>query len=141
MVGAQIKAEVADVIKHGRVRWFVIAFVAAGLLMSGFLWWQLSEITPDKWCQLAKQGSPELAGSCASILLRLLDLKDHTIIGLLFMLGLSFLSLAVVALGVHISAEGPAGLKTEVSAETTSVTDGSSVVEVPTPRSEERPEQ
>lgn len=141
MVAANIKAEVADVIKRGRVRWFVIAFVAAGLLMSGFLWWQLSEITPEKWCMLAKQGSPEMATACTSILLRLLDLKDHAILGLLFILGLSFLSLAVVALGVRISAEGPAGLKTEVGAETTTVTDGSSVVEVPTPPSEERSDQ
>jgi hypothetical protein len=130
---AQIKTEVVDTIKHGRVRWFVIAFVMAGFLMSALLWWQLSETTPAKWCMLAKQGSPELAGSCTSILLRLLDLKDHAIIGLLMILGISFLSLAAVALGVRISAEGPAGLKTEIGADKTTVTGGDSSVEVPTP--------
>jgi hypothetical protein len=137
---AEIKAEVIDTIKRGRVRWFVIAFVLAGFLMSAMLWWQLSETSPDKWCALAKQGSPELVGSCAAILLRLLDLKDHTIMGLMFILGLSFLSLAVVALGVRISAEAPTGLKTSIEADETVVTDGTSEVTIPTPTEERVPQ-
>jgi len=106
--------EVVDTVKNGRLRWFVVAFVLAGALMSVLLAWQLGETTPKNWCILAKQGSPELAGSCVTILLHLLDIKDHVVIGLLAIVGLSVLSLAVVALGVRISAEGPGGLKANV---------------------------
>lgn len=130
-----IKDQVLETAKHGRVRWFIIAFVVGGILMSALLAWQLAESSPRNWCVLAKQGSPELAGSCVAILIKLLEIKDHAVLGLLAIVGLSFLSLATVAMGVRITAEGPGGLKTDIGADKTTVTDGESVVQLPTPPS------
>lgn len=97
-----------------RVRWFVYAFVAAGALMTAMLGWQLFETTPARWCGIAKAGTPELANACVAVLLRLLDIKNDVVVGLLAITGLSVLSLAAVALGVRLGFTGPAGLSADV---------------------------
>lgn len=100
-----------------RLRWFIIAFVLSGLLMAGLLVWQLYETTPRVWCVLAKTGSPEMATSCVAILLKLLELKDHAVIGLLSIVGLSVLSLAAVALGVRLGFTGPGGVSANIESD------------------------
>lgn len=77
--------------------------------MSGLLVWQLWDVTPARWCAIA-QATDERANVCVAILLRLLDLKDHVVLGLLSIVGLTVLALAVVALNVRIGATGPAGI-------------------------------
>lgn len=125
---------VEPVIKS-RTRWFISAYVASGALMISLLAWQLFETTPARWCVLAKQGSPELATGCVTILMRLLDLKDHVNIGLMVIAGMSVAALAALATGQRLSVNGPGGLSANVGAETTTVTDGESTVKIPTPPS------
>jgi hypothetical protein len=120
-----------------RFRWVVYAFVAAGLLMAAMLGWQLYDLTPARWCVLATQGSPDLATGCVTMLVKLLDIKDHVMIGLLAIVGLSVLSLAAVALGVRLGFTGPGGLSANVGADKTTVTDGQATVTLPTPPAEE----
>lgn len=120
---------------NGRVRWIVFAFLGSGLLMSALLTWQLYETAPARWCVIAKSGTPDLATACITVLMKLLEIKGNVVIGLLVIVGLSVLSLAVVALGVRIGASGPGGLTANIGADKTTVTDGNSVVEMPTPPS------
>lgn len=100
-----------------RLRWFIVAFVLAGAMMVGLLVWQLYETSPRHWCEIAKQGSPETASSCLAILLKLLDLKDHAVVGLLVIVGVSVLCLAVVALGVRLGVAGPGGVSANINME------------------------
>lgn len=120
-----------------RFRWVVYAFVGALLVITGLFAWQMYDLTPARWCAVAATGSPEIATGCFNVLIKLLDIKDHAVMALAGITGLTVLSLAAVALGVRIGFSGPAGLSANVGAETTTVTDGSSVVEVPTPPSED----
>lgn len=113
-----------------RFRWVVYAFIAAGLLMTLILAWQLFDLTPGRWCVLAKQGSPDLGAGCVAMLIKLLEIKDHVMIGLLIIVGLTVLSLAAVALGVRLGFTGPGGLSANVEADTTTVTDGQATVTV-----------
>lgn len=119
---------------HGRFRWTLGAFSASGLLMMLLLAWQLFETTPARWCALAANGSPELTTGCATILLRLLEIKDHVSIGLMAITGLSVLALAVVATGTKINASG-AGFNADIGADKTTVStdDGTSTLTIPTP--------
>jgi len=124
--------------KHtARFRWIIIAFLVAIASMSGLLAWQLYDTTPARWCAAALMGSPEVATACFGVLLRLLEVKDHAVLGLMAIVGLSVLSLAVVALGVRINAAGPGGLTANIGAEKTTVTDGESSIVVPTPPNSE----
>ncbi|MGN6819307.1 MAG: hypothetical protein ACTHJR_11625 [Sphingomonas sp.] len=93
-----------------RYRWTIIAFVFAGFISAAFAGWQLFETSPRVWCVLAKEGSAETRAACLSVLLRLLDIKDHAVIGLLVILGLTILSVVVVALGVKLKGHGPGDL-------------------------------
>lgn len=120
-----------------RFRWVVYAFMAAGIVMTAMLAWQLYDLTAARWCVLAKTGSPELATGCVTMLVKLLDLKDHVLLGLLTIVGLSVLSLAAVALGVRLGFTGPGGLSANVGADKTTVTDGQATVTLPTPPAEE----
>lgn len=124
---------VVDAIQHGRLRWFIVAFVTAGMVTMAMLGWQLYETTPARWCVMAAQGSPELAGSCVAILLKLLEIKSTVVIGLLAIVGLSVLSLAAVALGVRLGLSGPGGLSADIGADKTTVSNGESSVTLPTP--------
>lgn len=124
-------------VQNLRFRWVVFAFLGAGLLTMAMLGWQLYDLTPGRWCVLAKQGSPELANSCVAMLVKLLDLKDHVLIGLLAITGLSVLALAAVALGVRLAFSGPGGLSANVGADKTTVTDGQASVTIPTPPAED----
>lgn len=120
-----------------RFRWVIYAFMAAGIVMTAMLAWQLYDLTAARWCVLAKQGSPDLATGCVTMLVKLLDIKDHVMIGLLGIVGLTVLSLAAVALGVRLGFTGPGGLSANVGADKTTVTDGQATVTLPTPPAEE----
>jgi len=120
-----------------RFRWVVFAFLAAGGMMTALLAWQLYDTTPARWCAIALQGSPEISTGCFNVLLRLLDIKNNAVLGLLAITGLSVLSLAAVALGVRLGFTAPGGISANVQADTTTVTDGSSTVTIPTPPAEE----
>jgi hypothetical protein len=117
-----------------RFRWTVLAFVAAGILVSALVVWQLYETTPARWCAIALQGTNE---GCFTVLLKLLEIKDHAVIGLLAILGLTVLSLVAVALGVNIKAAGPGGTSVDIGADDTTITTPDASVTLPTPPSEE----
>jgi hypothetical protein len=119
-----------------RYAWTLIAFAAAGLLMAGLVIWQLIESSPGVWCHIADSTDTNLRGACLSVLLKLLDLKDHALMGLLTILGITVVSVVAVALGVKISAAGPGGTNVSVGSEKTIVDNGDAKVEIPTPPSE-----
>lgn len=117
------------------VRWTILAFVFIMLVINGLLIWQLSETSPAKWCALAKLTSPEGTTACSTMLLKLLDIKDHLVQGLLIIEGILTLSLTAVALGVNIKGTGPGGMSIDVGAEDTKIQSGDSEVSIPTPPS------
>jgi hypothetical protein len=119
---------------QSRFRWVVLAFIAYGLLTGALLVWQLMATTPTKWCAIAENN--DINQGCFTLLLRILDIKDHTIIGLLLIMGLTALSVVAVTLKVRMDAEGPGGIKAKIGADTTTVEptpNGESSVEIDTP--------
>lgn len=118
---------------QGRYRWTLIAFAFAGLLISGLVVWQLYEMTPARWCVLAKQGSPELATGCFNVLLKLLDIKDHALMMLIGVLALTIIAVVAVALGVRISGAAPGGFSVDVGAEKTTVASEGGTATIDTP--------
>jgi len=107
-----------DTIKHGRLRWFIIAFCLSGFVMTLMLAWQLYETTPARWCVMTDR-----AEGCVAILMKLLEIKDHTVMGLLIIVGLSVLCLAAVALGLRLGVSGPGGIEANIGVEVTSSKD------------------
>ena len=118
---------------HGRYRWTLIAFALAGLLVAAFAGWQLAETTPARWCGLAQATSPEGTTACLTVLLKVLEIKDHAVILLLSTLALTVLSVVVVALGVKLTGEGPGGFRVDVSADETQIQANGGSVTIPTP--------
>jgi hypothetical protein len=125
-----------DILGKGRFRWTVLAFIFAWLLVSGLVVWQLYETTPARWCAVALQGSPEVTTGCYSVLLKLLDIKDHAVLYLMIILGITTMSLTVIALGVGIKASAPGGTSVDIGAENTQITTPDASVTVPTPPTE-----
>lgn len=127
-------------IQEGRnFRWTIAAFVAAGALIAALVVWQLWELTPTRWCALADNTSQD-GNACLTALLRVLDLKDHALIGLMAILGITVVSVVVVALKVSVRGSGPGGFEVDIGADETEVRDaaGNSAV-IPTPPSEDKP--
>lgn len=121
-----------------RYGWTIIAFIIAGVFISGLVIWQLMETAPAYWCALADQTSEGLRTACYNVLLRLLDIKDHAIVGLLTILGITVASVVAVALGVKISGTGPGGTSVNVGADETRVKNGDLDMSIPTPPSEDK---
>lgn len=120
-----------------RAEWMTFLFIIAFVLISGLLIWQLMGTDPARWCGLAEVTSPENTNACLAVLQGLITVKDHTIIGLLAILGTTVLSLVVVALGVTLKASGPGGTNVDISANETTIETPETTVVVPTPPSEE----
>lgn len=118
---------------NATLRWILIAFALCGLLIATLVVWQLAETTPARWCVIAKAGSPDEGASCLAILLKLLEIKQWAVLALLTILGLTVLSVVVVALGVKINANGPGGFAVDVSADQTTVSSGDNIAVIPTP--------
>lgn len=91
-----------------KFRWVILAFIFAGLLVSGLLIWQLYETQPSMWCAVADVNEVSAEG-CFELLLGLINVKDHAIIGLLFILGVTVLSVVAVTLRVRLDLDGPGG--------------------------------
>jgi hypothetical protein len=101
-------------ITKSKFGWTIIVFIVAILFIGGLIVWQLIETSPGTWCNIAADGPDNIRGACLSILLKLLEVKDHTIVGLLTILGIAVISVVAVALGVRISAEGPGDTKIDI---------------------------
>lgn len=121
-------------------RWTLVAFALCGGLIAALVVWQLWELTPQRWCALAENTAGDVnSNACLSALLRILDLKDHALIGLLVILGITVVSVVVVALKVNVKGSGPGGFEVDIGADETQVRepDTGASVTIPTPPSEE----
>jgi len=78
--------------EKNHIGWTVWAIILFAPVIAAILIWQLFGLTPSHWCGV-QIGSAKAAGlrpeDCSSILSAILAIKDHTIIGLLLVLGLS----------------------------------------------------
>lgn len=123
-------------VTHGERRWTLWAFVAAGFLVAALLIWQLYGLTPASWCGIAKVGTEnDRISACLTVLVRLLTIKDHVLIGLLTLLGISFVSLTVVVLGVSVKGTAPGGASIDVGPDTTHIATETTDITLPTPPS------
>jgi hypothetical protein len=127
----------ASISRTGRFRWVILAFIFYGMVNAGLLIWQLSETSPFRWCSAADVNDVSASG-CFTLLLKLLEIKDHTILGLLGIMGLTALAVVIVTLKVRMDIEGPGGLKAKIDENQTTIEDseGTSSVTIPTPPSE-----
>lgn len=128
---------VPDFSQNGRFKWTILAFILAIIFVGGVLIWQLFETKPERWCQIAESAAPENINACLAVLVKLIDVKDHVLIGVTGTLALTVLSLAVVALGVRLSGSGPGGTSVNISEKDTTISTPDASVTVPTPPSEE----
>lgn len=103
--------------------WQLYAIISAAPAIVALLVWQLGTLTPQEWCGVAVGaskaahaiGGPALRPEdCGSILLKLLDIKNTTIIGLLIALVVSYLLLVVDRIGAGLHIQGPNGLGLDI---------------------------
>lgn len=120
-----------------RYGWTLIAFVLAGGLIAALVIWQLIVTSPNAFCAVAK-ATGERSAVCLPLLIEIVHVKDHAIVGLLTILGITVISVVAVALGVRISASGPGNTNVNIGADTTTVDNGDAHVSIPTPPSEEK---
>lgn len=133
-----IRSSLKKLLPDSRSEWIMLLFIVAGVLISGLLIWQLLGINPTEYCRLAEITSPENVSACLAVLVKILEVKDHAVIGLLSILGFTVLSVVVVAMGVKLSGGGPGGVSVDIGADKTDVSvDGKTVATIPTPPSEE----
>lgn len=120
-------------------RWTLIAFALCGALIASLVIWQLWELTPTRWCALAENTAGDTnSNACLAALLRILDLKDHALIGLMVILGITVVSVVVVALKVNVKGSGPGGFEVDIGADQTVVRNHEGdQARIPTPPSEE----
>jgi len=104
------------------IKWTAWAIIFGSLAMGAMLIWQLYGLVPARWCAVSissakMSGTRPVAEDCTTIILRLLDLKDHAIIGLLGVIGLSFLVMVVTMFKARVTWTGPAGIGGSVGGE------------------------
>lgn len=131
------KIPLPDFTVHGRFKWTILAFGFAVIFVGAILVWQLFETKPERWCQLAEAATPENTNACLAVLVKLIDVKDHVLIGVTGTLALTVLSIVVVALGVRLSGSGPGGTSVSISESDTVIKTPDMSLTVPTPPSEE----
>lgn len=101
--------------------WTVGAIIGGGMFMGIMLVWQLYGLVPAKWCAVPVSASKlthqkPVIEDCVAIVLRILDLKDHAIIGLLGVIGIAFLVMVVMNFKARITFSGPGGIGGSVGA-------------------------
>ncbi len=102
------------------IRWNIIAAVAGGPIITGVLIWQLWDLTPAKYCTMvlgAAKDDVHGADFYVGCIVKLLEIKDHVLIGLLAIIGISFVSVVIVAIKGKVSATGPGGIEITVGGE------------------------
>lgn len=103
-------------------RWRQWAIVGLGLAILALLAWQLSTLSPRGWCQTAFDFSKtdkvtevvEALKTCVNLQVRILDIKDHVIIGLIVAVIMTQLLFMVSEFGMRASVKGPAGFGADV---------------------------
>lgn len=116
----------------------MIMFVITMIFLGGMLWWQIDATAPGYWCKLAADTTPENSTGCFQVLLKLVDVKDNTITGLMVILGLAVAGLISVALGLNIKASGPGGTSVDINERETKIDTDETSVTIPTPPSEDK---
>lgn len=91
-----------------KFRWVIVAFALCAFLIAGLLIWQLTETSPSRWCAVAEVNDISASG-CFQLLLALVEVKDHAIIGLLTILGITVIAVVAVTFNLKIEADGPGG--------------------------------
>lgn len=101
-------------------QWKQAAILGSGPMLTMLLAWQLWTLDPGSWCAVATEDG-FAAGDrikklevCKEMLLELLNLKDHSIIGLLVILGGIIGMLTVSEFKTRLKASGPMGSALEI---------------------------
>lgn len=118
-----------------RFGWTMIAFIVMIVFIGVLAVWQIDATSPGYWCKLAEDTTESRTG-CYGLLMKLVEVKDHVIIGLLSILGLAIAGLISVALGLNVRAGGPGGTSVDIRERDTTVDTGDTSVTIPTPPSE-----
>ena len=95
------------------IRWNIIAAMAGGPIITGVLIWQLWGLTPGRYCTMilgATKRDSHAADFYVGCIVKLLEIKDHVLIVLLAIIGISFVSVVIVAIKGKVSATGPGGI-------------------------------
>lgn len=103
--------------KSKHAAWTIYVFLMLSLFVSGLIVWQLWGLTPENWCLLAKMGDKTDPMACFNTLVRLLDVKDHIVIGVLATQAIIVICLAVVVLNLDLKASGPGGVQIDVGSD------------------------
>lgn len=80
-----------------------------GILLSslGILIWQLSELSPSKYCSITKIVDANSYSTCAQLLMKIIDVKGYTGYGLIGVIFALTLVLGVREFKIHAEAKGP----------------------------------
>lgn len=102
--------------------WFRTLLILLGApILGGVLVWQLRTLDPKQWCGVAFDmakadggGIIEAFKSCLHLQIKILELKDHAIIGLLAVIGLGYLMVMMRELRLQGEVRGPGGIGASV---------------------------
>jgi hypothetical protein len=121
-------------VSHSTILWVTIAFLVTMIITYVVIIWRLNALYPDRWCSLAKAGSPEVASGCIVILGKLVDVNGSVLDKMVILAGLLSLCLAVVALRINVRGGLPGGANIDIGADRTTIsTAEGTTVAVPTP--------
>jgi len=114
--------------KLGLGFWRNAFFYFAALFVFGLIIWQLVTLEPPtKWCPV------DNLSVCYTALIRVLDIKDHALIGLLGVLGVIVVGSMVVSYRLNVNAGGGAeGFHVDIQQDHTTVQTPGGTVSVPT---------
>ena len=118
------------------IKWVTVAFIITIILTYVLIWWRLNAMDPNRWCALAKAGSPEIATGCIGLLGKLIDGNVEILNKAVILAGILSICLAVVALRVNFRAGLPGGGNIDIGADRTTVTTPTGqTITIPTPPS------
>lgn len=97
------------------IHWAVWGLILGAPVIIAMLIWQLAPLNdPVRWCSvtigIAKVAAQKpLIEDCTTIVLKLLELKDHAIVGLLLAVVIGYLVMVSMVLGAKVSWTLPGG--------------------------------
>lgn len=107
--------EQQEVARSNRLRLYAI--ILGGPVITGLLIWQLSTLSPKYWCQTSfnvaladGSGLVDALKACLALQVRILDIKDHAIIGLLMVMGIVYFVLVFSQWKMRAEVHGPGGV-------------------------------
>jgi hypothetical protein len=93
--------------------WTVYATIAAPVMITAILIWQLAQLEPTRWCDVSTDTSKATGGrpieavqACFSLLTNMLRIYRQNTLALIVILGISLVTIVITTLKARVDVEG-----------------------------------